>query len=102
MVQLHPAPPNESFMTVRTILTVFCYTFTMKKTSDTAPWGLGYYAEGARGSTGPTGGERVRLDAVRPEIMRKLEKSFATRALDLTKSSRDDSTSEPEELSSKP
>lgn len=30
MVQLHPAPPDEPLMTVRTILAVFCYSELMR------------------------------------------------------------------------
>ncbi len=31
MVRFHPAPPNEPLMTVRTILTVFCYNYYMPR-----------------------------------------------------------------------
>lgn len=56
----------------------------MKTSMNTEPWGLGYYAEGARGSTGPVGSERAYLDSIRDTVAKKLQKSFAEHALHAT------------------
>jgi hypothetical protein len=62
-------------------------------------WGIGHYAEGARGSRGPVGEERISVNAARPGMLSAMQELFAAHALAKVAAESENTTPEPEQTS---